>query len=107
MRVAVDFQNERLDLEVPEERLVADWHGPAGMETADVRGRVMDALESPRQYPALRQAVVPGDRVVVALDLEVSQVGAVLGALCETPRLMRASRPGRSRYLRRRGPTPI
>ncbi len=84
MRVAVDFQNERLDLEVPEERLVADWHGPAGMETEDVRRLVKDALESPRQFPPLRQAVVPGDRVVVVLDPEVSQVGGVLGAVCDT-----------------------
>ncbi len=83
MRAAVDFQNERLDLEVPDERLVADWHGPAGMEIEDARQRVKEALESPRQYPPLRQAVVPGDRVVVALDPEVAQVATVIRAVCE------------------------
>ena len=86
MRVAVDFQNERLDLEVPEERLVADWHGPAGMETEDVRRLVSDALELARQYPPLRQAVVPGDRVVVALDPEVPRSAAVAGSRLREPR---------------------
>ena len=84
MRVAVDFQDERLDLELPEERLVADWHGPAGAAGADVHRLVVEALENPRQYPPLRQAVVPGDRVVIALDIEVPEIRGVLAAVCET-----------------------
>jgi hypothetical protein len=84
MRVVLDFQNERLDLDVPPERLVADWHGPAGVLAADVPRLVRDALENPCQYPPLRQAVVPGDQVVVALDIEVPEAGGVLQAVCET-----------------------
>jgi hypothetical protein len=84
MRVAVDFQDERLDLELPEERLVAEWHGPAGVAAADVHRLVVEALENPRQYPPLRQAVVPGDRVVIALDIEVPEIRGVLAAVCET-----------------------
>ena len=83
MRVAINFQNERLDLEVPEERLVAEWHGPAGVALGDVRGLLLDALEHPREYPPLRQAVVPGDRVVIAFDAEPIETGAVLGAVCQ------------------------
>jgi hypothetical protein len=84
MRVVLDFQNERLDLDVPEGRLVADWHGPAGVAAADVPRLVREALENPCQYPPLRQAVVPGDQVVVALDLGVPEAGGVLQAVCET-----------------------
>jgi hypothetical protein len=84
MRVAVDFQDERLELELLGERLVAEWHGPAGVAGSQVRRQVRNALESPRQYPSLRQAVVPGDRVVVALDIEVPEVRAVLSAVCDT-----------------------
>jgi hypothetical protein len=84
MRVVVDFEQEQLDLEVPEERLLAEWHGPAGVAPADVTRMVRTALETPRQYPPLRQAVVPGDQVVVALDLEVPAAGGVLRAVCET-----------------------
>jgi nickel-dependent lactate racemase len=115
MRVAVDYQSERLELEVPEERLVADWHGPAGMETEDVRRCVREALESPRQYPPLRQAVVPGDRVVVALDLEVSRAGGVLDAVCEslieggveTNAITVLTPPGADAHLRQEGVVPM
>jgi hypothetical protein len=84
MRVAVDFRDERLDLDVSAERLVADWHGPAGVATAGVYSAVCAALEHPRQFPPLRQAVVPGDRVVIALDVEVPGVSAILEAVCDT-----------------------
>src|SRR3954452_1585590 len=84
MRVAVDFQDERLELDAPEGRVIADWHGPAGVPAADVYPMVVEALENPRQYPPLRQAVVPGDRVVVALDLEVPEIRRVLAAVCDT-----------------------
>jgi hypothetical protein len=48
-----------------------------------VRGLLADALEHPRDYPPLRQAVVPGDRVVIALGDDVPDAAAVLGAVCE------------------------
>jgi hypothetical protein len=84
MQVAIDFQDERLDLDIPEGRLVAGWHAAAGVEAAAVRALVHEALEAPRHYPPLRQAVVPGDRVVVALDNGVPQPGQVVAAVCET-----------------------
>jgi hypothetical protein len=84
MRAALDFQNEQLELDVPDARLVADWHGPAGVRAADVPRLVREVLERPSHYPPLRQNVVPGDQVVVALDLEVPEAGGVLQAVCET-----------------------
>jgi nickel-dependent lactate racemase len=84
MRVAVDFQNERLDLDVPEDRLVAEWHAPEGLDAAETFSLVRDALQSPWQYPPLRQAVVPGDQVVVALDLAIPEPAGVLRAICAT-----------------------
>ena len=105
MRVVVDFDQERLELEVPEERLVADWHGPAGVAPEDVLRLVHEALESPRQYPPLRQAVVPGDHVVVALDPEVPEAGGVLAAVCGT--LVHAGVDGASiTVLTPEGPDP-
>ncbi len=85
MRVAVEFQDEHLDLDVPEDRLVGEWHGPAGV-AADVRELAARALEQPRRYPPLRQAVVPGDRVVVAFEPEVPGAREVLGAVVEVLR---------------------
>jgi lactate racemase len=85
MRAAVNFQDERLDLEVPDDRLVAEWHGPVGAASTDVCALILEALEDPRDYPPLRHAVIPGDRVVIAFDVEIpaprptlEAVGAIL-----------------------------
>src|SRR4051812_45603845 len=86
MQVAVSFGDEWLALEVPDDRLVARWEGPAGSPSADVERLVAEALEHPHDYPPLRQAVVPGDRVVIAFDAEVPQPRAVLEAVCGTLR---------------------
>lgn len=82
MRVAVEFQDERVELDVPEGRLVASWRGPAGVAPVKVRRRVADALENPRRFPPLRQTVVPGDLVVIALGSDVPETPLVLDALC-------------------------
>jgi hypothetical protein len=86
MRVAVHFQNERLDLEVPDDRLVAEWHGPAGVASPDVRGLVLEAVEHPRDYPPMRQVVVPDDRVVIAFDDSLPALRAVLDVMVEVLR---------------------
>src|SRR4051794_36977438 len=56
MRVAVVFGDEELALDVAEDALVGEWHGPAGVGPAEVERLVLEALENPRQYPPLRQA---------------------------------------------------
>jgi hypothetical protein len=87
MRVAVQFQDERLDLEVPDGRPFAEWHGPSGVtSSSDVRGLVLGALENARDYPPLRQVVVPGDRVVIAFDVEIPFPQEVLRAVFEVLR---------------------
>src|SRR5215212_8220078 len=81
MRVAVSFQDEELVLDVPEDGLVGEWHGPAGVGPEEAARLVREALEDPRQYPPLRQAVVPGDQVVIALDPEVPSAETVVAAV--------------------------
>ena len=81
MRVAVDFQDERVDLDVPDEALVGSWHGPRGRGADEVPALIAEALEHPREFPSLRQALVPGDRVVIALGDDVPEAPAVLGSV--------------------------
>ena len=81
MRVSVAFRDEQLDLDVPDERLVAQWHGPAAIPNADPELVVRQALDNPREYPPLRQAVVADDRVVIAFDHRVPEPRAVLVAI--------------------------
>jgi hypothetical protein len=94
MRVVVNFQAERLEFEVADERLMGVWHGPPGMDRTAVRRAVFEALETPGDFPPLRQAVVPGDRVTIALDAKVPDAVAILGAVAEV--LARAGVPGDS-----------
>src|SRR4051812_22318759 len=65
MRIGVDFQDERLDFNLPDDRLVG--HRGAGEVATgrDVAAMAREALESPIDFPPLTRAVVPGDRVVI------------------------------------------
>ncbi len=75
MAVTVDFQGESLEFEIPEERVVGDWRGPEGMDAAETTAAVLQALESPRDFPPLRQMFVPGDRVAIAFDPTIPEAG--------------------------------
>jgi lactate racemase len=81
MRVVVDYQDDVLEFEVPAEQVVAAWSGPPGIDPSSVHGAVSSALESPLEFPPVRQMVVPGDHVVIALDPAIRAVGPVLEAL--------------------------
>ena len=75
MNIAVRFGADEVDLGVDpaDERLVGFWPGHRGDESgADAPGfrdQLTRALAVPVDFPPLALAVVPGDRVAVALDL--------------------------------------
>jgi lactate racemase len=81
MGVVVDFQGESLEFEVPSERVVASWRGPEGILPAQVASVIGDALEHPHDFPPLRQMIVPGDRVAIAIDPRIPRSELVLEAL--------------------------
>jgi nickel-dependent lactate racemase len=70
-----------LQIELPEEALVANCVAPAGMDDADTLTSTQRALQKPLDFPPLRQATVPGDHVVVALGPSVPQVADVVAAI--------------------------
>ena len=47
MHVSVNYQDERLEFEVPEERVVASWSGPAGLDVPQELAAIRDAWNSP------------------------------------------------------------
>lgn len=71
MRVEVAYQDERYGIEVPDDRLIAAWDGPPGLGPSELSALLGRVLENPREFPPLRQAVVPGDRVALALGADV------------------------------------
>lgn len=82
MHVDVAFQDEHIDLEVPEGRLVGAWHGPRGVAEPDLASSLDEALEHPHAFPPLRQAVVPGDHVAIALGADVPEAVEAIAAVC-------------------------
>ncbi len=81
MRVVVDFQDDGLEFELPQERLVASWNGPRGVVPTEDVATIRDALENPHDFPALRHLVVPDDKVVIALDPTIPRPGSIVEEL--------------------------
>jgi len=72
-----------LELSLPPERLVACCGRPTAASLADVHAATAEAIAQPLGFPPLVKAVVPGDRVVLALDHDVPHAHEIVGALCE------------------------
>ncbi len=81
MRAEVAFGDGRLSFDVPAGRFYESWEVAAGGADAEIEPLVEAALETPVDFPPLRQAVVPGDRVVIALDSDLPAVASVLAPL--------------------------
>lgn len=68
-----------VDLEIDESRVRGVYHGPPAVE--DLPEAVRSALESPLDFPPLEQAVIPDDRVVLALDRDVPEAATILAEI--------------------------
>jgi lactate racemase len=80
-QVSVSYQDQRLELEIPDDRVVASWAAPAGMDPLQEMAAVENALEQPWDFPPLRQMIVPDDRVTIAFDPTIAQARPVLDAI--------------------------
>ncbi len=79
----VDF-GVKSELSLPEQLPIADCGGPQGSPLDDPLAAIRAALAAPIEYPALREVVVPGDRVALALGEGLVQPSAlVAGAVLE------------------------
>ena len=76
-----------ISLEIPPEKLVAACGQPHAESLDDPAAAVAAALIDPLEFPPLAQAIVPGDRVVVAVQPGVPQSPAIIGGtiqlICE------------------------
>lgn len=78
MSVRVEFAGRFVDLAVPEGLPIVAHAGPARSGPEAFRAAVAAALEAPLGHPPLRQAVVPGDHVTIAVGREAPGLGTVL-----------------------------
>ena len=86
MKIVVHFGEELLDLnqDSGDDRLLGYWSGQAATAPADSPSFAQGfaaALAAPRDFPPLSLAIVPGDRVAVALDLPAIEAGPAVAAL--------------------------
>jgi len=78
MPVSVGYEDERLEFAIPEERVVASWTGPSGLDGPHEMAAIRESLEQPSDFPPLRQMIVPGDRVAIALDPAIARPQPIL-----------------------------
>ncbi len=83
MLLRISFANEFIELDPGGSELVGFWEGPESLPKAEVAAEIRENLASPLAYPTLRQAVVEGDRVVIALDPSVDNPKELLEAVVE------------------------
>jgi nickel-dependent lactate racemase len=81
MRIAVDYGRQRVEFEVAADRLIPSRPPPPPL--ADPGTAVLAALESPIDYPPLRRALTPDDRVVVVVDERLPHLAELLVPLLE------------------------
>ncbi len=75
-----------LELDIPPDALVAHCTRAADTVVAEPAAAVMEALLNPLGYPPLTQALVPGDRVVIALDPAVPCGSHIVAGVLQTLR---------------------
>jgi nickel-dependent lactate racemase len=83
MRPSVTYGRGTLELEIDPARVVLSATGPASIAPAELERQIERALEQPLEAPPVGTAVVPGDRVVIALGGVVPATSAILAAVCQ------------------------
>ncbi len=72
-------QDGRIAVQIDPERILA-WQ-PAPLPLEDTRAAIRAALTNPLDFPALEQTVVPGDHIVVALDVDTPAADVILASI--------------------------
>jgi hypothetical protein len=81
MHIAMSRGRERLTLEVDDARCIGAFPSPPAL--ADPADAVRHALDAPLEYPALRRALTPDDRVAVVLDESLPDLARLLAPVLE------------------------
>jgi nickel-dependent lactate racemase len=79
----IAWGQQSVELDIPADRLVALQRAPHPKPIADLAAAARDALENPFEFPPLRRALTPEDRVVIAIEPKVPHTGVLLAATLE------------------------
>ncbi len=72
-----------VELEIPPDRLVALHRVASAAPVVDLAVAARDALESPFEFPPLRRALTPEDKVVIAIEPNIPGVAVLLAAILQ------------------------
>jgi hypothetical protein len=75
--------NSTIEYEPPQSARLVRWEGPRDEPIRDVRTATAAALAQPLGFPPLGRAIVPGDKVVLALDGDVPRAAEIVAAAVE------------------------
>jgi nickel-dependent lactate racemase len=84
MRATIAYGRSSLELELDPERLVEVKRNGTASPIADPSAAVRDSLESPHDYPALRQSLTPDDHVAILVDESLPSLVELLTPILET-----------------------
>jgi nickel-dependent lactate racemase len=82
MRVATDFAQERLEVEIDDHRVIAA-RSSAVPVLADPVAAIGATLDQPFQFPPLHQALTSDDHVTIVVDEQVANLGRLLVPVLE------------------------
>ena len=83
MRTVVAYPGGEVDLPLEADRVVATWDGPRALDSDSLAQEIATALEFPLDFPSLQRALVPGDRVLLAVDSRLPDPRAILGPVVD------------------------
>lgn len=78
MQVFVEYGRQRTALDVADDVHIASSAAVTPVPLTDLAAAVRAAVDQPRDYPALRQALTPDDQVAVLVDERLPQLPALL-----------------------------
>ncbi len=81
MRVLLEFQGNRLELYIEDDRTVGIWNGPETLSDDVFDEQLLRELQTPRSFPALKEAIVPGDRLLIPFDPDVPKIGRIIALI--------------------------
>lgn len=81
MSVRIDYSGKRFEVALPEAQLLGAWNGPSGLAPDRFENELRRVLETPLDFPGLRHAVVPGDRVAVPFARPFPALESILNVL--------------------------
>ncbi len=92
-----------VEVELAPERLLAVCGTPQGTALADPAAALTAALAAPLDFPPLKSATIPGDKVSLAVEHGVPQAAALVGAIVRTLVDEAGTRPADICILQARG----